>query len=65
MSIAVRVLHAYVALRTQIERDVLLSYCKERLAHYKIPATLEILDALPKTSVNKLDKLPLKARWKS
>ena len=58
-------LHAYVALRTQIEQDVLLSYCKERLAHYKIPATLEILDALPKTSVNKLDKLSLKARWKS
>jgi non-ribosomal peptide synthetase component E (peptide arylation enzyme) len=43
----------------------LREYCKERLAPYKIPATLEILDALPKTSVNKTDKLSLKARWKS
>jgi long-chain acyl-CoA synthetase len=59
------VLHAYVALRSPAPSELILSYCKERLAPYKIPATLEILDALPKTSVNKLDKLPLKARWKS
>jgi acyl-CoA synthetase (AMP-forming)/AMP-acid ligase II len=52
-------------LRTIIGKDALLEYCKERLAHYKIPTTLEILDALPKTSVNKLDKLLLKARWKA
>jgi long-chain acyl-CoA synthetase len=58
-------LHAYVSLRTSISRDVLLSYCKQRLAPYKVPSTLEILDSLPKTSVNKLDKLSLKARWKS
>jgi long-chain acyl-CoA synthetase len=58
-------LHAYVSLRNATEKEALVEYCKERLAHYKIPATLEILDALPKTSVNKLDKLSLKARWKS
>jgi long-chain acyl-CoA synthetase len=58
-------LHAYVSLREKIEEESLLGYCKERLAPYKIPSTLEILDALPKTSVGKLDKLPLKARWKS
>jgi long-chain acyl-CoA synthetase len=57
-------LHGYVSLRTIIGKDALLEYCKERLAHYKIPTTLEILEALPKTSVNKLDKLLLKARWK-
>jgi long-chain acyl-CoA synthetase len=56
-------LHAYVALREPATGDALLSFCKERLARYKIPATLEILDSLPKTSVNKLDKLALKARW--
>jgi long-chain acyl-CoA synthetase len=59
------VLHAYVALRAPADSASLLNYCKERLAPYKIPATLEILDALPKTSVGKLDKLPLKAIWKS
>jgi long-chain acyl-CoA synthetase len=56
-------LHAYVALRDSTTADVLLAFCKERLARYKIPATLEILDGLPKTSVNKLDKLSLKAKW--
>jgi len=58
-------LHAYVALRQATTAEILLAFCKERLARYKIPATLEILDALPKTTVNKLDKLSLKARWKS
>ena len=58
-------LHAYVALRSSASNEILLNYCRERLAPYKIPATLEILDALPKTSVNKPDKLSLKARWKS
>jgi long-chain acyl-CoA synthetase len=58
-------LHGYVSLIKRIEKEVLLDYCKERLAHYKIPSTLEILEALPKTSINKLDKLSLKARWKT
>ena len=56
-------LHAYVTLREKTDQDELLAYCAERLAKYKIPSTLEVLDALPKTSVGKLDKLPLKARW--
>jgi long-chain acyl-CoA synthetase len=58
-------LHAYVALRSSASDEILLNYCREKLAPYKIPATLEILEALPKTSVNKPDKLSLKARWKS
>jgi long-chain acyl-CoA synthetase len=58
-------LHGYVSVRSRIEIEKLLEYCKERLAPYKIPLTLEILEALPKTGVNKLDKLSLKARWKS
>jgi long-chain acyl-CoA synthetase len=57
-------LHAYVALTKAATTDDLLAYCGERLAKYKVPATLEVLEALPKTSVGKLDKLPLKARWK-
>ena len=56
-------LHAYVAVRSAVSTESLVAYCRERLAPYKIPATLEFLDALPKTSVGKLDKLPLKARW--
>ena len=56
--------HAYVALRENVTEENLITYCRERLARYKIPATLEILDALPKTTVNKPDKLALKSRWK-
>jgi long-chain acyl-CoA synthetase len=56
-------LHAYVALRAKTTEESLLEHCRKRLARYKIPATLEILDALPKTTVNKLDKLALKSRW--
>ena len=56
-------LHAYVCLRKDVPPPEVLAYCAERLAKYKVPSSLEVLDALPKTSVGKLDKLPLKARW--
>ena len=56
-------LHAYVVPRQAIDEATLLGYCRERLAKYKIPSTLEFLDALPRTSVGKVDKLPLKRRW--
>ena len=58
-------LHAYVTLRARATVDDLLEHCRARLAKYKIPATLEILAALPKTTVGKLDKPALKARWKT
>jgi long-chain acyl-CoA synthetase len=56
-------LHAYVTLRGAASVAALLEHCRARLAKYKIPATLEILDALPKTTVGKLDKAALRARW--
>jgi long-chain acyl-CoA synthetase len=56
-------LHAYVVLRQRIDEASLLEHCRANLAKYKIPATLEILDALPRTSINKPDKLALKKRW--
>jgi long-chain acyl-CoA synthetase len=59
------VLHAYVSARGPTDEGQLLAHCRERLAKYKIPATLEIMDALPKTTVGKVDKAALKARWKS
>jgi long-chain acyl-CoA synthetase len=56
-------LHAYVTLRGAASVAALLEHCRARLAKYKIPATLEILDALPKTTVGKPDKAALRARW--
>jgi long-chain acyl-CoA synthetase len=55
---------AYVVLRpgAHASVDELLAHCRDNLAKYKAPARLELLDALPKTSVNKTDKRALKAR---
>jgi long-chain acyl-CoA synthetase len=55
---------AYVSLRpgAKLTREELEAYCAERLVKYKRPKHVEFLDALPKTSVGKINKLALKAR---
>ena len=47
---------AYVSLRNghSIEADELIAYCRERLAAYKYPRQIEIVDAIPKTATGKL-----------
>jgi long-chain acyl-CoA synthetase len=54
---------AYVALRPDAEVDVdgLEQVCRERLSRYKQPVSITLLDALPKNSVGKIDKLSLRA----
>ncbi len=39
----------------------LLDHCAANLTRYKIPASIEVVASLPKTSVGKVDKLALKA----
>jgi long-chain acyl-CoA synthetase len=58
------VLRAFVVLREgcAFRERVLLEHCATQLARYKIPARIEALAAMPKTSVNKTDKKVLKAR---
>ncbi len=41
------------------ERE-LIDYCRERLAHYKCPTTVELRDALPRTATGKLQKFKLR-----
>jgi long-chain acyl-CoA synthetase len=55
---------AYVSLRPGAAATAhdLLAYCRQHLAKYKIPKQIVILDALPKSSVGKINKLELKAR---
>jgi long-chain acyl-CoA synthetase len=57
-------LRAFVALKpgSGVVAQELLDYCRAQLAKYKVPAAVEILPELPKTSVNKIDKKPLKQR---
>jgi long-chain acyl-CoA synthetase len=43
-----------------IAADDLIAHCKKNLAPYKVPSRLYLLDALPRTSVGKIDKLKLR-----
>lgn len=58
------VIRAFVVLRHGASADeaALLAHCQANLARYKVPAVIEILDALPCTSANKVDKKALRAR---
>jgi long-chain acyl-CoA synthetase len=58
------VLRAFVVLRAgrTFDEEALREFCSGQLARYKVPARIEQLDALPKSSVNKTDKKVLKAR---
>jgi long-chain acyl-CoA synthetase len=44
-----------------LEEAAILDHCAARLAKYKRPARLVVLDALPRTAVGKIDKQALKA----
>jgi fatty-acyl-CoA synthase len=53
---------ALVVLRdgpTATEHD-LIAFCRERLAHYKCPTSVEIRDVLPRTATGKLQKFKLR-----
>ena len=54
---------AYVSLRTEADLavDELHAHCAERLAKYKRPTRIEVLDALPKNPIGKIDKPSLRA----
>jgi len=58
---------AYVVLRDGARATVadLLDHCRAHLAKYKVPAAVEVLDALPRTTVNKTDKKALRERAQS
>ncbi|MFD0025131.1 class I adenylate-forming enzyme family protein [Streptomyces sp. NPDC058382] len=54
---------AYVSLRpgSSVEPDELGAYCKERLAAYKYPREVEILNELPKTASGKILRRELRS----
>jgi fatty-acyl-CoA synthase len=41
----------------------LLSFCRERLAHFKCPTSLELVPELPRTATGKLQKFRLRERY--
>lgn len=52
---------ALVVLKSEmdIDKEGIFSFCRERLARYKIPKRIIFLDELPKTGANKVDKIKL------
>jgi len=58
------IIHAYVVPlegETLDETDV-INHCEQNLAHYKVPAKVIVIDALPKTPAAKIDKNDLRQR---
>ena len=45
-----------------LEPNEILRFCRDRLADYKIPREIRILEALPRTATGKIAKLELKKR---
>ena len=54
---------AVVALRRDVPEDELLAHCRERLAAYKVPKHVRVVDALPRSSMEKVRKDQLRERY--
>ena len=56
------VLRSFVVLRAEADATVeaLLVHCARNLAKYKVPVSITVVEALPKTGVNKTDKKALR-----
>ncbi len=56
------VIKAFVVMRAGVAPDVgaLREHCARNLAKYKVPAAIEIVAAIPKTTVGKIDKKELR-----
>ena len=44
-------------------QDELIAFCRERLAHFKCPTSVEFPDELPRTATGKLQKFRLRERY--
>lgn len=55
---------AFVVLKPgmQATPEELIAFCRERLAHFKCPKRVELVDSLPKTSTGKIQKFVLRER---
>ncbi|HYE85903.1 MAG TPA: acyl--CoA ligase [Vicinamibacterales bacterium] len=47
---------AAVTLKEQVDEDVLLAFCKEKLSDFKRPKQIHITDAIPRTATGKIQR---------
>jgi len=59
-----QLIKAYVVLQSEargkVSEEELIGYCKEKLAHYKVPQIIEFRGELPKTDVGKVSRRELR-----
>ncbi len=57
--------HAVVALKSghQVTTEELIGTCRERIAGYKVPRSIELVDALPKSGAGKILKRTLREKY--
>jgi acyl-CoA synthetase (AMP-forming)/AMP-acid ligase II len=53
---------AFVTLRGDLTADALQAHCRDRLANYKIPKSIVILEEMPLLPIGKIDKVTLARR---
>jgi fatty-acyl-CoA synthase len=46
-----------------LDADELIAFCRERLAHFKCPTRIDLVDALPRTVTGKLQKFKLRETY--
>ncbi|MCB1376965.1 MAG: AMP-binding protein [Alphaproteobacteria bacterium] len=51
--------HAFVELASELTADDITSWCKARLADFKVPKRVSVIDAMPRTPVDKVDRMQL------
>jgi long-chain acyl-CoA synthetase len=44
----------------RLESNEILQFCRDRLADYKIPREVRVVESLPRTATGKIAKLELK-----
>ena len=49
--------------RAAVTAEEIIVYCKEKLAKFKVPSAVNIVDSLPKTPAAKIDKMALRASF--
>ncbi len=55
---------AYIVTNTELSDDLLMAYCKTKLAPYKIPKIFTRIDSIPKSSIGKTSRHLLKQKLK-
>jgi len=57
--------HALLVLKVgdSLTQDEAIAFCREHLAGFKCPTSVEILDALPRTATGKLQKFRLREKY--